>query len=223
MTDHLGSTFSVKKAFVSLVCLALVLGNQSNYAWAAPVGGHANGDLAAAPRVTETQALNVDVGSGRRATKVHKPKVVHYKAHDGVRFPHRGNGMMRKSRRRHEEPTWEPYTGTILMPQTSEDTETVTKTKKGKKTTVTQMRTTTNVITETKSAKPSHWTSTATIAATFTLHGEDGENIVIDGLNGGRNGNNGHAPTKTVKTKGITTSPVIATSTSKPRETSNSG
>ena len=156
---------TVTMKLLNLVCVALLLAGSGH---AAPV---------AAPNEGHPEARSADaLGAGRlagsaAAAPTHDTRAVFLHERDTIHHAHHG-GMRRAHRR--AEPTWEPYSGTILLPHSEEETETVTMTKQGKKVTKTKMRTTTDVVTKTKSVSPSQWTSTAVIAAQFTLHGQDG-------------------------------------------------
>ena len=161
---------TVTMKLLNLVCVALLLAGSGH---AAPV---------AAPNEGHPEARSADaLGAGRlagsaAAAPTHDTRAVFLHERDTIHHAHHG-GMRRAHRR--AEPTWEPYSGTILLPHSEEETETVTMTKQGKKVTKTKMRTTTDVVTKTKSVSPSQWTSTAVIAAQFTLHGQDGQSIDV--------------------------------------------
>ncbi|KOS13615.1 hypothetical protein Malapachy_2024 [Malassezia pachydermatis] len=152
MPSEKRSSFSMP-SLLSLVCVALLMAGQVTNVAAAPVAMQDAG--VAAPLAHRA----LDAGAADAHAMAHDRRGAMMHHHQGMRKMHR------------REPTWAPFTGTILVPESdipvSTDTVTTTKTKKGKKSTVTQYKTSTTHVTETVSATPTHWTSTATLAATW--------------------------------------------------------
>lgn len=173
-TSGKSSRFSVT-SLTAMVCAAMLIASHITPADAAPI---MHRDVA--------QADNLPVVEARDAG--HAPKVMERPA------------MVRKHRR-HEEPTWEPYT--VLIPAShggKESTDTVTKSKKVYRT---------KSVTSTQKAKPttvqrtttvvpsmsynSEFTTTAVIDATVTLEGNYPTPVPVTAGAGSGSGSGGHA------------------------------